>query len=54
MAHASQSHRHWYVFATVGLAFLAIPGGWLLVKWREVRMQREAVAEIRKADASLE
>ena len=41
MAPASPSRSHWYVLATVGLMVLA-PCGWLLVKWHEVRVKREA------------
>ena len=48
MAAASPSRSHWYVLVTVGLAVL-IPCGWLLVKWHQERMQREAATAIEKA-----
>ena len=47
MADASSSRGHWYVLATIGLILL-VPCCWLLVKWHAVRVQREAVAEIRR------
>ena len=52
MAPASPSRSHLYVLATVGLMVLA-PCGWLLVKWHQVKMQREVVAEIRRAGGTV-
>ena len=53
MADATPSRSHWYVLATVGLMLL-VPCCWLLIKWHEVRAEREAGAAITKAGGSVE
>jgi hypothetical protein len=47
MADASHSRHNWLVLMTVA-GILLIPCCWLVVKWREVRMEREAAVVIRK------
>ena len=50
---ASPFRSRWYIWATIGLMLLVIPGGWLLVKWHEIEVQRDAVEEIRRAGGSV-
>lgn len=54
MLPASPSRSRWYILATIGLMLLVIPGGWLLVRWHEIRAQCNVVAEIRRAGGTVE